>query len=116
MGLVAVALERLHGGLAGERVDEAHVGHDQGHAAALEPADEVPGEELAVGGHLLLEILGAVLTHESHPRLGKLGQVLGGHVLGGGEHLHLSGAIRGTSDRPPPGALGEEGDLLAYAS
>ena len=44
--------------------------------AALEMADEVPAERVAVGGVLRLEVLGAVLADHLDPRLGE-----GGHVL-----------------------------------
>jgi hypothetical protein len=70
-----MALQGLQRGGAGERVDEADVRQDQGNAATLELADEVPGEELAVGGGLGLEILGAVLADELDPGGGELGQV-----------------------------------------
>ncbi len=102
---VAVALERLQGGLAGERVDQAHVGHDQRHTAALELADEVPGEELAVGGHLGLEILGAVLPHEPTPARASVGR--------SSRATYLVAASTCTLVGLPSGAGGGEGDLLA---
>ncbi len=50
-------------------MDQAHVRHDQAHAPALQLADEVPLEQLAVRGDLLLEVLRAVLADEPHAGL-----------------------------------------------
>ena len=47
-----MALELAQGRLGGDRVDQAHVGHDQAHAPALQLADEVPLEQLSVRGDL----------------------------------------------------------------
>ncbi len=51
---VAVKVERAQRGLARERVDQTHVRHNQAHAPALQLPDEIPFEQLSVGGRLRL--------------------------------------------------------------
>ena len=62
-------------------MDQAHVRRDVLHLAALELADEVPGEQVAVRLLLLEQLLRAVLPHQLDAGLGERGQVGGLHVL-----------------------------------
>jgi hypothetical protein len=84
-----VLLQLAHGRLRGERVDQAHVRRDLLHLAALELADEVPREQVAVRLLLREQVLGAVLANELDSGLRERGQALGLDVLGGGQHLDL---------------------------
>ena len=59
------------------------------HLAALQLADEVPGEQVAVRLLLREQVLRAVLPHQLDAGLGERGQVALRHVLHGGEHLDL---------------------------
>ena len=82
-------LQTLGGRGGVERVDElADAVHELG-LAALEVADEVPAERVAVGGVLRLEVLRAVLADDLDPRLGQRGHVLHRHVLGGCDDRHV---------------------------
>ena len=87
------ALQLAQHGLRGHRVDEAHRGRDVLDLAALQLADEVPGEQAGVGLLLGRELLGPVLAHQLDARLGQRGQLGGVHVLDRRQHLHA---------RPPP--------------
>src|SRR6185437_1539819 len=98
-----VALELAQNRLGRHRVDEPHVRSDVLHLAALQRADEVPGEVAAVALVLGHEILGAVLAEQGDACLGQRGQLVGRHVLGGCQQLDLA--------RVAPRA----GDLLADA-
>ena len=83
------ALELAEHGLRRDRVDQPHV---RGHVldlAALQGADEVPGEQLPVALLLLEQRLSAVLAHELDAALGQRRQVGGGHVLHGRADLDL---------------------------
>ncbi len=68
---VAVTGELAQGGLGGDRVDQPHVRHDRLDLAALQPADEVPRKQLAMGGDLRDEVLRAVLADEPDAGLGE---------------------------------------------
>ncbi len=94
-----MALELAQRGLGRERVDQAHVRDDLAHPPALELADEVPFEELAVCGDLLLELLRAVLAHQANARLGEPRQLVGGEVLDRREDLHLALRVGGALER-----------------
>ena len=93
--------------------DAPHVGHDLAHLAALQPPNEVPCEERAVGGDLLGEVLGAVLPHKRYARRRQLPHLPTGHILGGSKDLHLlptpSGFPGGRVDffAHPPQVLGD---------
>ena len=60
------ALELAQRRVRGDRVDHADVREDRAHLAALQLADEMPLEQLAVRRPLLLQVLCAVLSHELH--------------------------------------------------
>src|SRR3954470_19079431 len=83
-----VALELAQRGVGGDGVDELHERDDLAHLAALELADEVPAEAVAMGGTLLLELLGAVLAEQRDAGLRQRAEVVGLDVLHGGEQLH----------------------------
>ena len=72
-GKRAVASQLAQRRLGRDRVDQTHMRHDQAHAPALQPTDEVPREQLAVRRDLDLQILGAVLAHHADPCLGEHG-------------------------------------------
>ena len=65
----------------------AELAHGSG-LPALEVADEVPAERVAVAGVLGLEILRPVLADHLHAGLGQGGHVLDGDVLRGGHDGH----------------------------
>ena len=72
-----------------ERVDElADAVHDL-RLAALQMADEVPAERVAVGCVLGLEVLRAVLADDLDSRLGQGGHVVDGDVLRGRDDRHV---------------------------
>src|SRR4029453_6084417 len=56
--------------------------------AALEVADEIPAERVAVRCVLQLEVLCAVLAHDLDPGLGENGQVVAIDVLRSGDDGH----------------------------
>ena len=58
------------------------------------------------------EILRAVLADQANARLGQLSDLRERDILGGGENLHVTGAI---GDRPAPGDGGGLVYLLAQA-
>src|SRR4029453_13436212 len=69
--------------------------------AALQMADEVPAERVAVRGVLGLEILGSVLAHDVDPSLGPDRHLLWGPVLRGRD----DGYVRADLDPYPLVAL-----------
>ena len=73
---LAVALELAQRRVGGDRVDQPHVRHDRAHAPALQLADEVPLEQIAVRGHLRSQVLRAVLPDQADAGLGKRRQIL----------------------------------------
>ena len=77
--------------LRGDRVDQAHVRRDVLDLAALERADEVPGEQVAVLVLLGQQVLGAVLAHQLDAGLGERGQVVGRTYLIAAQDLDLAG-------------------------
>ena len=62
----------------------ADAAHELG-LAALQVADEVPAERVAVCGVLRLEVLRPVLAHDLDPRLGQDGHVLDRDILRRGD-------------------------------
>ena len=85
----AVLGQLAQDGVAGHGVDAPHVRQHLAHLAALQVADEVPGERRAVrpGGRLGLELLRAVLAQQRDAGLGQRAELLRRHVLDGREHL-----------------------------
>ena len=69
--------------------------------AALQVADEVPAEGVAVGGVLRLEVLRAVLADHLDPGPGQRGHVLNRQVLGGCDDRHVRADFLAS---PAPGA------------
>jgi hypothetical protein len=76
-------------GIAVDRVDIADQGRDRPDLAALDVADEVPGERSGHGRRLLGKVLRPVLTDDLDARLRKRRQLVGGHVLDRRQDLHL---------------------------
>jgi hypothetical protein len=66
----------------------AELAHER-RLAALEVADEVPAEDVAVGVVLRAQVLGAVLPHHLDARLGQFGQVPERDVLRRRHDRHL---------------------------
>ena len=56
--------------------------------AALQLADEVPGEQVGVGRALVHQLLGAVHAHQLDSGLGQHRQLVGAHVLDRRQHGH----------------------------
>ena len=82
-----VLLEPAQRRIGRDRVDQAHARRDVLHLAALERADEVPLEQVAVGVLLRGQLLSAVLADQGDPGLGQRRQVLERHVLDRGADL-----------------------------
>ena len=85
--------ERRHrqpprGRLGVERVDELADPVHHLRLAALEVADEVPAERVAVDGVLGLQVLRSVLPDHLDPRLGERGHVFDRYVLRGRDNGH----------------------------
>jgi len=66
--------------------------------AALEMADEVPGERAGVRLRLGHEVLGAVLAHQLDAGLGEHRELLDRHVLDRREDLHVGRVAPGGGD------------------
>ena len=84
---VAVAPELLEGRVGGDRVDQAADRQQLLDLAALEVADEVPGERVPPALVLRGQVLLAVLADQRHPGLGQDAHLLERHVLGRRQHL-----------------------------
>ncbi len=84
-----VLLELCERRLRRERVDQPHVRRHVLDLAALELADEVPGEQVAVRLLLGEQLLGPVLAHQFDAGLGQRRQVISLDVFDRGEDLHL---------------------------
>src|SRR5262249_21964916 len=89
----AVAPELLQHRLGGDRVDQADQWQDPLQLAALEVADEVPGEALAPAPLLLLQVLEAVLAPPPHPPLRPQSHVRSPHRLCRPTDLHLGSGL-----------------------
>ena len=101
---VGVALELAQRRIAGHRLDQPHVRQDLLDLAALQLADEVPGEPVRPALGLGHELLGAVLAQERDAALGQRVELARVQVLDRGEDLELvrvaPGAARSPRARP----------------
>ena len=87
-----VAAELLERRVGGDRVDQPDQRQDPLHLAALQVADEVPGEGVAVRALLRLEVLEPVLADQLDPGLGEHRQLGRVDVLGRRQDLDLRAA------------------------
>ena len=85
---------------------QPHERRDDLDLAALQVADEVPRERVAVRGDLRLQVLRAVLADRRDPGLREQPEILERDVLAGGDELDVRGVA--------PGARGGRRDPLAH--
>src|SRR5512143_2498125 len=84
-----MATELLEDGVRGHGMNQADQRQDSLDLAALQVADEVPGEAVPPALPLLLEVLEPVLSDQLYPGFGQRAHVLGGDVLRRGEDLDV---------------------------